>query len=254
MALEAVAWTSLTFKSLHLETDYIIIFISFAFTWLFYTRDRLDISDADWVNNPERSAWYASQLFLKNLIVLAAMLITLSLPFRISILLPVLIGIIPCLLYTTPLRIGSYTFTLKSLPVMKVALVAFLWVLLTVLFPVFSTSSSLPSFIVIAKLGMMVGCFIMLQIHTNDLRDKEGDAQAKIKSFAVLLGAKKAKFFGLFLIASGFYFGWNLFDPINLLIFCSILTFRTLFYSKKRDIYWQAVITLQGVLAYFILK
>ncbi len=253
MALEAVAWTGLTFKSLDLETDYIILFISFAFTWLFYTRDRLDISDSDWTNNPERSAWYASQPFLKNLIVLAAVLITICLPFRISILLPVLIGIIPCLLYTTPLRIGTYTFTLKSLPVMKVALVAFLWVLLTVLFPVFSTTSRLPSFIVIAKLGMMVGCFIMLQIHTNDLRDIQGDAQAKIQSFAVLLGSTKAKMFGLFLIASGFYFGWKVFETNNLLIFCSILTFRTLLYTKKFDLYWQGLITSQGMLAYFIL-
>ena len=99
----------------------------------------------------------------------------------------------------------------------------------------------------------MIACFIMLQIHTNDLRDIEGDAQAYIKSFAVLLGEKRARLFGLALIGLGIYFGWHLFDTSNLLIFSVLLAIRTMFYSKKWDIYWQALITSQGVLANFIL-
>ena len=253
MALEAVAWTGLTYKTLNLKPDFILIALSFAFTWVFYTLDRLDISEADWANNPERSAWYASKPILKKLIWIVSIFIAIVLPFRLHILLPALIGIIPCLLYTTEFKIGTNTYTLKSLPVMKVVLVAFLWMLLTVLFPVFSTESSLPSTIIITHLSMMIACFIMLQIHTNDLRDIEGDAHARIQSFAVLLGDKWARLFGLTLIGIGIYFGWHLFNTSNLLIFSSLLTFRTLFYSKAWDIYWQALITSQGVLAYFIL-
>ena len=254
MALEAVAWTGLTYKTLNLKPDFILIALSFAFTWVFYTLDRLDISEADWANNPERSAWYkASQPILKILIWIVSILIAIALPFRLHILLPALIGIIPCLLYTTEFKIGTRSFTLKSLPVMKVVLVAFLWVLLTVLFPVFSTNSILPPTAIIINLSMMIACFIMLQIHTNDLRDIEGDAHAHIKSFAVLLGDKRARLFGLALIGSGIYFGWHLFNTSNLLIFSALLIFRTVFYSKRWDIYWQALITSQGVLAYFIL-
>ncbi len=254
MALEAVAWTGLTYKTLNLKPDFILIALSFAFTWIFYTLDRLDISQADWANNPERSAWYkASQLILKILIWIVSILIAIALPFRLYILLPALIGIIPCLLYTTEFKIGSKSYTLKSLPVVKVVLVAFLWVLLTVLFPVFSTISILPSTAIIAHFSLMVACFIMLQIHTNDLRDIEGDAHAHIKSFAVLLDDKRARLFGLALIGLGIYFGWHLFNTSNLLIFSTLLAIRTLFYSKTRDIYWQALITSQGILAYFIL-
>ncbi len=254
MAFEAVAWTGLTHRTLNLKPDFILISLSFAFTWIFYTLDRLDISKADWANNPERSTWYkASQLILKQLIWIVAILIAIVLPFRFNILLPALIGIIPCLLYTTEFKIGANTFTLKSLPVVKVVLVAFLWVLLTVLFPVFSTDSILPPTAVIANFSTMIACFIMLQIHTNDLRDIEGDAHAHIKSFVVLLGDKRARLFGLALIGLGIYFGWHLFNTSNLLIFSALLTFRTVFYSKARDIYWQALITSQGVLAYFIL-
>ena len=254
MALEAVAWTGLTYKTLNLQVDFILIALSFAFAWIFYTLDRLDISQADWVNNPERSTWYkASQPILKQLIWIISILIAIVLPFRLNILLPALIGIIPCLLYTTEFKIGANTFTLKSLPVVKVVLVAFLWVLLTVLFPVFSTDSILPPTAILFNFSTMIACFIMLQIHTNDLRDIEGDTQAHIKSFAVLLGNKRARLFGLALIGVGIYFGWHLFNTPNLLIFSSLLIFRTVFYSKRRDIYWQALITSQGVLAYFIL-
>ncbi len=253
MALEAVAWTGLTYKTLNLKPDFILIALSFAFTWVFYTLDRLNISQADWTNNPERSAWYASQPFLKKLIWIVSILVTIVLPFRLHIFLPVLIGIIPCLLYTTEFKIGSKSYTLKSLPVMKVILVAFLWVLLTVLFPVFSTDSILPPSSIIFNLGMMIACFIMLQIHTNDVRDIKGDTHAQIKSFAVLLGDKTARLFGLALIGLGIYFGWHLFNTSNLLIFSTFLALRTVFYTKAEDIYWQALITSQGVLAYFIL-
>ena len=254
MALEAVAWTGLTYKTLNLKPDFIPIALSFAFTWVFYTLDRLDISQADWANNPERSAWYkAAQPILKILIWIVSILIAIALPFRLHILLPALIGIIPCLLYTTEFKIGSHSFTLKSLPVMKVVLVAFLWVLLTVLFPVFSNNSILSPTPIIVNLSLMIACFIMLQIHTNDLRDIEGDAHAHIQSFAVLLGDKRARLFGLALIGLGVYFGWHLFNTSNLLIFSDLLAIRTVSYKKDWDIYWQALITSQGVLAYFIL-
>lgn len=253
MALEAAAWTGLTFRALELDTDYLLIFISFAFTWIFYTLDRLDISEADHINNPERTAWYASKKYLKTLVWILSIVLTIILPFRLSILLPVLIGIIPCLLYTTEFKLGDRSFTLKSLPIMKVVLVAFLWVLLTVLFPIFSSKAVLPSSVVIFNLAMMIACFIMLQIHTNDLRDIEGDARAHIQSFAVLLGDKRARLFGLGLIAFGIYFGWHLFETFNLLVFSTILIFRTLLYNKALDIYWQALITSQGIIAYLIL-
>ena len=254
MALEAVAWTGLTYNTLNLKFDFVLFALSFAFTWIFYTLDRLDISQADWTNNPERSAWYkASQPILKQLILIASILIAIVLPFHLNILLPALVGIIPCLLYTTEFKIGTRFFTLKSLPVVKVVLVAFLWVLLTVLFPVFSTDSILPPTVIIFNFSMMIACFIMLQIHTNDLRDIEGDAHAHTQSFAVLLGDKRSRIFGLVLIGLGVYFGWHLFNTPNLLIFSSLLIVRTIFYSKKWDIYWQALITSQGVLAYLIL-
>jgi 1,4-dihydroxy-2-naphthoate octaprenyltransferase len=252
MALEAVAWMCLTFKTLNLQADFVLIFIAFAFTWLFYTRDRLDISTADLVNNPERSMWYAQQPYLKTLSLRLSALVLIALCFRLRLITPVLLGIIPCLLYTTQLKIGHYSFTLKALWGMKVVLVAFLWVLLTVLFPVYALNLSVFSKTV-PHLAMMIGCFIMLQIHTNDLRDIEGDSEAHIKSFAVLLGDKWARVFGLFLIVLGTYWGLSLFNAYNLLGFSTILAVRTLFYSKEKDIYWQILVTMQGSLAYFIL-
>lgn len=254
MALDAVGWTGLTFNALKIEPDFILITLSFTFTWLFYTKDRLEISTADSENNPTRTTWYAHQKHLKKLMVLASFLILGCLLMRLTLLLPAFIGIVPCLFYTKTWTYQHQTYTLKGLPGMKVVLVSFLWVLLTIGFPLSTIPSNLPPTNSILDLSLMVGFFIMLQIHTNDLRDMGGDAKAHIHSFAVLLGDKKARLLGLLFIGVGIYFGWGLFNPAALLFFGLILALRTLFYRKEYDIYWQVVISLQGVFAYFILS
>jgi 4-hydroxybenzoate polyprenyltransferase len=253
MALDAAGWTGLTFKALNMGVDFILMLLSFTFTWLFYTRDRLDISEADRLNNPERSAWYASKKHLKTLVFLAIFIILGCLSLRLFLILPVLIGIVPCLFYTKKWTYQKKIFSLKGLPGMKVLLVAFLWVLLTVGFPISSTASRLPSMTNILAYGWMVGFFIMLQIHTNDLRDIEGDKKDNIHSFAVLLGDYKARLLGLVFLGVGVYCGWALFSHIALLFFGFLLTLRTVFYKKEKDLYWQILISLQGVLAYFVL-
>lgn len=253
MALDAVGWTGLTFKALKMEPDFILITLSFAFTWLFYTKDRLEISAADKENNPKRTAWYAQQKHLKKLMIFASFLVLACLLMRLSLLLPAFIGIVPCLFYTKKWTYKGKTYSLKGLPGVKVILVSFLWVLLTIGFPLSTVVSHLPPTAAILQLCLMVGFFIMLQIHTNDLRDIEGDAKENIHSFAVLFGDRKARIFGLFLICIATYFGWTLFNHAALLLFSFLLALRTLFYKKENDIYWQALISLQGVFAYFIL-
>lgn len=252
IALDAAAWTGLTYKALYMETDWVMVFISFGFTWLFYTKDRTDASPSDSINNPERTAWYAAQTRIKPImwIVSAELLICLS--QRLSILIPALIAIVPCLLYTKQLTVKGYSFSLKALPGIKVLLVSFLWVILTVVFPIVTIKTDLPKGIVI-QLCLMIGFFVMLQINTNDLRDIEGDAQEGIKSFAVLLGDKKARLLGALMIVLSVYFGWHLFERIPLLVFSVFLLLRTFLYQKEKDIYWQLPISLQGVLAYWIL-
>lgn len=253
MALDAVGWTGLTFKALKMEPDFVLITLSFAFTWLFYTKDRLEISTVDSENNPNRTRWYASQKHLKKLMLLASFLIFGCLLMRLPLLLPAFIGIVPCLFYTKTWTFRHQTYSLKGLPGMKVILVSFLWVLLTIGFPLSTLPTNLPPIAAILDLSLMVGFFIMLQIHTNDLRDIEGDVKAHIHSFAVLLGDKKARLLGLLFIGVGIYFGWGLFNHAALLLFGFILALRTLFYKKEYDIYWQIIISLQGVFAYFIL-
>ncbi len=252
IALDAAAWTGLTYKALYMETDWVMVFIAFSFTWLFYTKDRIDTSPSDIINNPERTAWYARQTMIKPImwIVVAELLICLS--ERSSILIPALIGIVPCLLYTKQLTVKGYTFSLKALPGIKLILVSFLWVVLTVIFPVVTIKTDLPNGIII-QLSLMIGFFVMLQINTNDLRDIEGDKQERIKSFAVLLGDKMARILGVLLITLGVYFGWHLFERIPLLAFSIFLLLRTFLYQKEKDIYWQLPISVQGVLAYLIL-
>lgn len=252
IALDAAAWTGLTYKALNRETDWVMVFISFGFTWLFYTKDRIDASPSDIINNPDRTAWYARQTLLKPImwLVVAELLICLS--QRLSILIPALIGIVPCLFYTKQLTIKGYSFSLKALPGIKALLVAFLWVLLTVVFPIVTIKADVPTGIVL-QLSFMVSFFVMLQINTNDLRDIEGDKQEGVKSFAVLLGDKKARLLGVLMIGLGVYFGWHIFERIPLFVFSIFLVLRTFLYKKEADIYWQLPISLQGVLAYLIL-
>ena len=254
MAFDAAGWTGLTFKALHLDFDWVLVTLSWAFTWLFYTHDRLNISESDQINNPKRSAWYAAaQRFLKPIMLGVSIGILGLVSMRLSILLPVLVGIIPCILYAKKLTIGRFSFTLKGLPGMKALLVAFLWVILTVIFPVICTKSPLPSNSVLLSFCLMVSCFIILQINTNDLRDIEGDKQEGVKSFAVLLGDKNARLLGLSFIVAGIFFGWQLFNPVSLILFGFLLALRTILYEKQNDIYWQFFISIQGVVAFILL-
>ena len=252
IALDAAAWTGLTYKALYITTDWLMVFITFGFTWLFYTRDRIETSPSDYINNLERTEWYVSQRFMKPLMGFVAVLLLICLTQRLIILIPALMGIVPCLLYTKQLTIKGYTFTLKALPSIKALLVASLWVMLTVIFPVVTIKTDVPKDIII-QLCLMVGCFVMLQINTNDLRDIKGDAQEGVQSFAVLWGDKIARMIGVLLIALGVYFGWALFERISLLVYSVFLLIRTFLYKKEQDIYWQTPISLQGILAYLIL-
>ena len=253
IAFDAVGWTGLTFNTLKIEHNYVMFILAFTFTWLFYTKDRIEISASDLLNNPERSEWYATQKHLKTLMLLALVPIIICLLMRSSIILPCLIAVIPCVVYTKKVTIGKRKFSLKDLPGMKAILVSFLWVVLTVIFPSFSTHPLLSHKFININLSLMVGWFVMLQIHTNDIRDIEGDTKEHTKSFAVLLGNKNARFLGVFLIVLGTYFGWGLLNTSMLIFFSFILTIRTLFYNKEQDIYWQAIISSQGLLAYLIL-
>lgn len=253
MALDAVGWTGLTFKILKIAPDYVLVVLTFALTWLFYTRDRIDISASDFINNPERSEWYAAQKFIKPSMFIATAVIILCLWLRLSILLPSLIALIPCFFYTKKIKMGQKDFSLKDLPGMKAVLVAFLWVVLTVFFPLFATPSVLTSEMTTIDFCFMVGLFVMLQIHTNDIRDIAGDRQQGTQSFAVMLGEKRARFLGLVLIGLGLYFGWSLCSTSGLVLFGILLVLRTLFYSPKKDIYWQSLISTQGLWAYFML-
>lgn len=252
IALDAAAWTGLTYKALYMATDWVMVFISFGFTWLFYTKDRTDASPSDIINNPERTAWYARQTMIKPIMWIVAAELFICLSQRLSILIPALLGIVPCLLYTKQLTIKGYTFTLKAIPGMKALLVASLWVILTVVFPVITIKTDLPTNI-ITQLSLMIGFFVMLQINTNDLRDIEGDTHEGVKSFAVILGDKKARLLGMLMIVLGVYFGWHIFERIPLLVFSVFLLVRTFMYKKEADVYWQLPISLQGVLAYLIL-
>jgi 1,4-dihydroxy-2-naphthoate octaprenyltransferase len=254
MALDAAGWTGLTFNALNIAFDWFFIALSFAFTWLFYTYDRMHFTEEDQLNNPERTAWYQRQTYLKPLLNITTILLIGFVALRPAIILPVAIGIIPCVLYAKPLKLGGYRFSLKALPGMKAYLVAFLWVLLTVYFPIISTNSPLPQTLNIFNYSLMVAFFIMLQISTNDLRDIKGDNQANIKSFAVILGDKKARLLGLLFIVFGVYLGYAIFHPILLFLFALLLALRTVFYKKEHDIYWQFFISIQGFLAFLILK
>ncbi len=253
IAMSAVGWTCTTFFVLKTSPDIVLVTLSFLFTWFFYARDRTNITKEDIVNNPKRVAWVKSHLYFQKLVWVAAFLILICLLLRPAIILPSVIGIIPCILYGTPVKLGKHEFTLKKIPGMKVILVALLWAVLTVLFPLLSNTSIVSSVNIFWELWLMVLFLIMTQIHICDLRDIEGDRKENILSFAVLLGDTKARIFGLFLVGISIYWGWGLFNSLALLLLGGLLAAQILWYNKQNEIYWRLPISSLGLIAYFIL-
>ena len=254
MALSAVGWTALTFYTLQIDIDLLLLGLSFLFTWGFYSIDRMRTSEADLINNGERVKWYQNHFqFFRKLIFISIAPIIFILIARPVIIIPAIISSVPCIFYAQKIRFNEAHFSLKDLPGLKVALVALLWVILTVIFPSINSFGYDITSIKIFYLSGTVGCFVMFQININDIRDIKGDTQENTKSFAAMLGSKKSGGIGVLFLCLGYYFGTQLYGYTALVAFVFFMLIIQLSYTRKQDFFWRMFIELQGLLAFVML-
>lgn len=242
--IEAVSWALFGGAILEQTVSISLLILIFCYTAGFYIFDRIDVSDYDEINNPERSSFYKKhkKTFRFVLIVFAGLIVACTV-LEPQILLPSLFGILPCVLYPKRIRYKQKMYSLKSVFGMKVFLVAFLWAFLSIYFPSVGFNWSMQHWLMFFYAFTLVS----LQIHTNDRRDIKGDAKHNVKTFAVALGEKNAIVLSVVFILIGGFLATQ-FIGLWYAIFSSIYLFMiTLFYKPKQDQNWQILIQTQAL-------
>lgn len=254
VAMDAAAWTLLTYDVFGYRINGYMIFLSFGFTWMYYTYDRLHISVSDRINNPERSGWYESKKYLIYLVYAVALCLFFVLIKHKSLLWPILIGSVPCILYAKSFTIGGKTYSVKKIPGMKVVLVAFLWVLMTIYIPLINEKHVSVLSLRVSGYSILIFIYACILITMNDLLDVEGDRKLNIRTIPVLVGEKNTRIACFIFISVAFGLGLYYFTFWSLIFYSSFLAIRTLYYTKKWFLYWQNPVSLPAVAAYLILR
>ena len=184
--------TFISYLLLGMKPDIAVCFAAFLVSFSVYTQDKITDLDKDVINIPSRAEFlrrkkdlaiaYSSLAYL-----LSAIILFLGEPIS-SLLL--LIPIAANVVYGKKLIPGVPR--LKDIPVMKNTIVAFSWVLVTVIIPItyqFKLQSG-PSFMVI--FAVLYFMFIKMFIKTvlYDVRDEFGDRINNVRTIPVLIGSK----------------------------------------------------------------
>lgn len=229
-SLNACSWTLLSMQMLKLEVDFIFVLLSGFVAWVFYTKDRLNFSPEDILNNKRRMLWY--QKFMKTPYKIIVVLSLFLLALRYQIIPLVLIGTLLTFIYNTPFKISKKVLKVKNLFLGKVIFVPLMWLLLTVYIPAFYYGFEIHKLVLI-KISMYIFIIIGIQIIINDIDDISGDEKEKVKTIPVLFGLKKTRVVIAFLVLSSLIIGWGLFPLINLMIYTILLFMISLSYGTS---------------------
>lgn len=229
-ALNACSWTLLTMQILQLKIGFIFVLLSGFTAWIFYTKDRLNFSQEDLLNNKKRVLWYQKFMKIPYKIIITLSLLLLVLIHQIIPL--ILIGTLLTFIYTTLFKISKKVIKVKNLFLGKVIFVNLVWLLLTVYIPAFYYGIEVYDLVLI-KISMYIFIIIGIQIINNDIDDIIGDEKEKVKTIPVLFGLKKTRVVLAFLVLSFLVIGWGLFPLISLMIYTILLFMISLSYGTS---------------------
>ncbi|MEV7595860.1 UbiA family prenyltransferase [Kitasatospora sp. NPDC089797] len=250
MAGSAAGWVVCTGRLVGLPVDPVTVAQAFLLTAVFYLRDRMAPAEqhADRVTMPERTRWLVRHaVALRRLGRVLAVLAAATVALRPAALPWLLGGLGLSLSYTVrwiPRRGGRVAW--KQLPAAKEALVALLWVVVTVLVPVSTAHGPWGRRVVLTS--VLVWCLVATQILVNDLRDVDEDRRRGTRSLPVLVGTRAARLVGCLLCGAAGLTALPLGSPGLLAVALASLATAAA-YRREHDARWRPWIEAQGVLA-----
>jgi hypothetical protein len=145
------------------------------------------------------------------------------------------------LIYAYTFPVSKYIKKLRQVPLLKLVVIAFVWSIVSLLFPVFSTDKTfLLDFLFFAVVERMVWVFaLMIPFEIRDLPDDEKNGSSMVS----ILGVSTAKYLSIGLLLLFFGLHWFVISPIaisDLLIYISLLL-AILFTRRKQAPYYSSL-------------
>lgn len=159
-----------------------------------YNMNRKTDEEEDIINHGSRYAF--TKRFEKPLqygaLVAYALAVLIAVPFGVLAVLVTLVPLIAGVLYSMPLLPKSFGYRrLKEIPVMKNLVVGSSWAMILVLLPCILAGVPITLQTGLCLLFFFSYAFIASSI--PDMRDREGDAQAGVRTIPVLIGVDRTK-------------------------------------------------------------
>jgi 4-hydroxybenzoate polyprenyltransferase len=193
MGLTGMAMVSTSFIIQGIPLSMSPLLIMFLVPFSIYNLNRGTDEKEDSVNRSDRYAFtkrFGKILFRAAVLAyLVAMILAVYLgtPVLVLVSIPLVLG----LLYSLRLLPPSFPYRrLKEIPLMKNLVVGFSWAILTAFLPVFATSTPdlLRGFICL----VFFFSYVFIGSIIPDIRDREGDSLAGIKTIPVLIGPERS--------------------------------------------------------------
>ncbi len=195
----AVLYTLLFYYLAECKPDSVVLVLSGLLGFLTYSYDRMhDLSEeSDIINAPDRTNWLrANYTFMVYLCAIAVVISLIAMLLRPAAIFPIMSTIGLAFAYSLPILPDGKS--LKKIPGVKIALIVFLWVILTFIIPM--TVSGVPLNCRIIGGILYESLMIASIVNLNDIRDTRGDRLAGVPTISVIFGVRTAFFFSLITI------------------------------------------------------
>ena len=146
------------------------------------------------------------------------------------------------LIYAYTFPVSKHIKKLRQIPLLKLVIIAFVWSIVSLLFPVFSTDKNISLDILFFKVAeRMVWIFaLMIPFEIRDLADDEKNGSSLVS----IIGVTSAKYLSIGLLILLFGLHWFFISPIaisDLLIYISLLL-AILFARRKQPTYYSSLL------------
>ena len=194
IALGAVAQGLLTYRMLNLQPSPLVCGFLFFATLSTYSFCILTNKPANYLNSPHsRILWFFTHHRLNIILTILSSLALIPLFLMLgsaSQILMVFLGLVS-VAYSLPLTVGKRVFCLRHIGGLKLFIIAFVWSVAIVWFPVSEANINIPAREIIILISKQFVFYIALTL-PFDIRDLFEDRASNLKTLPTIFGSKKA--------------------------------------------------------------
>lgn len=154
-------------------------------------------------------------------------------------------------LYNVPEKSHQlFHFPLRSIPILKIFLIAYVWAATSVFFPVMIADQNIFAHQVILLFTTHL-LFIFAITLPFDIRDFHIDTQHRLITIPGLIGVRRTKIIAIVCLWLFGFILWNLIESWTVILFCIMTSVLIILSSPDKKYYYYALIMDGTILIYF---